>query len=155
MLVCHCIEQCLGSFLGFCIYQGAGVPPQGSWEAMALHVQETYICPLIFFSNIMTGIGPTIFHWVRGWRATVEASVVISLWWYQGYFTPLGQNTQSRHDPPTQWLRTEVSCPPHLWESFPHAFSPEPLLGQDNSLAIQSSLLRSPWPWGMEDPYTY
>lgn len=33
---------------GFCIYQGAGVPPQGSQEVLALDIQNICICPLIF-----------------------------------------------------------------------------------------------------------
>lgn len=117
----------------------------------------------------MPEIGLTMSYWVKGQRVMVVSEVVMQTLGFCCNFPPvvsLFPNAEFFHSSglghivwaqcADSMMQVEVSWAPHLWKSLPHACSPDPLFKWwQNGLAIQSTLLSSPSPWSMKDPFAH
>ena len=113
---------------GVLIYQGAAVPPQGSYKALAQDVLSVCIYPL--FNNITPDTEPMVSHWVSGTEEQHTSAVFLFLCsaviLLQGCSIHPGQEVQSQYDSLTRqvsFLRTYMSI-------LSFALHSEPQVGQ-------------------------
>ena len=127
--------------IGVLIYQGAAVPPQRSYKALAQDVLSIYVYPL--FNNITPDSEPLVSHRVWG----TEEQHTSAVFPFLCCFPVAGLFHSSRLGSIVSvWLTHGAGLFPPDVCAFPLPCTQSLRSGSDNSLGIHSTLLSSPYP---------